>query len=144
MLRKLSVELIRLLLILLFVYAAAIKLLEYNKFVVQIGLSPLIPSFLHRVAWFIPAVELIIALALMFEKTLRPGLYGSLCIMSVFTLYIIGIFTVASHIPCSCGGILESMSWTDHLIFNVAFVFISAIGIVLVNRESKVDLKVSV
>lgn len=140
MVKKISLEIIRFLLILLFVYAAAIKLLEYNKFVVQLGLSPLVPSFLHQVAWSIPAIELVTAVALLFEKTLKTGLYASLCIMSVFTLYIIGIFTVASHIPCSCGGILESLTWTDHLIFNIVFVFISASGVVLINSEGKMNL----
>jgi hypothetical protein len=35
-----------------------------------------------------------------------------------FTTYIILILNFSSFIPCSCGGILEKLGWTEHLIFN--------------------------
>lgn len=136
--RKISLEIIRLLLILLFAYAAMVKLIGYNKFVVQIGLSPLLPSFFHTVAWVIPVLELVIAIALLFPSLLKIGLYASLIIMILFTFYIIGIFTVADHVPCSCGGILESLSWTEHLIFNIGFVLLIIFGLLVLNKEENI------
>jgi uncharacterized membrane protein YphA (DoxX/SURF4 family) len=135
MARKILLEIIRFLLIFLFVYASVIKLIDYHKFVVQVGLSPLLPSPLHTVAWVIPVSELLIAIALLLPSLLKTGLYASLVVMMLFTLYIIGIFTVADHVPCSCGGILENLSWTEHLIFNIGFVLLILWGLRLVKSE---------
>ncbi len=109
----------------------------YHKFVVQVGLSPLLPSFMKSIAWVIPVSELLIAMALMFPTRLKAGLYASLIVMTLFTLYIIGIFTVADHMPCSCGGILETLSWSEHLVFNIGFVALIIWGLVLLKKEQR-------
>jgi len=31
--------------------------------------------------------------------------------------------------PCSCGGVLEKMSWSDHLVFNISFVILSLVAL---------------
>jgi|SRR5579859_4207644 len=135
MARKIFLEIVRFFLITLFVYAGAIKLFGYHKFMVQIGLSPLLPVFLHKIAWTIPASELVIAIILIFPKLLKTGLYASLVIMTVFTVYVTGIFTVADHIPCSCGGILEGLSWTEHLVFNIGIVILIGWSLILLRKE---------
>jgi hypothetical protein len=50
-------------------------------------------------------------------------------LMTLFTIYIAIILVVNNHIPCSCGGIIQSMSWKQHLLFNVACIILSVIGI---------------
>jgi len=115
----------------LFLYAAASKILDYNNFKVQLSKSPIVTEFASIIAWALPVVESIIAVLLLITKTKLLGLYGSFTLMVLFTSYIIGILNFSNSIPCSCGGILERMGWTDHLIFNAFFVLISMIGIFL-------------
>lgn len=134
--RALIVEIVCFLFILLFVYAALMKLLDVEKFTVQLGQSPLLMAFAPVVAWVVPLVELIIAIMLIFQRTRLLGLIASFTIMVMFTMYIAIILTFASHVPCSCGGILEKMGWTEHLIFNIAFVVLAIIGITLLNKEN--------
>lgn len=129
-----TVEVIKLLLILLFVYAAVSKLMVYDKFVVQIGLSPLLPPFFKSIAWLIPVIELAVSLSLIFPSTVRAGLYASFVLMLSFTFYIAGILTIAAHVPCSCGGALEMLSWEEHLVLNMIYLILSVIGIVLHER----------
>ncbi|HEX4850294.1 MAG TPA: MauE/DoxX family redox-associated membrane protein, partial [Puia sp.] len=55
--------------ILLFVYAASSKLMEFHKFKLQVGQSPILMFFAGWIAWLIPALEIIISLMLMNRKT---------------------------------------------------------------------------
>ncbi len=116
---------------LLFLYAAANKLLDYQKFTVQIGQSPILLGYAGFIAWFIPAIEIVITLLLMFPKTLLIGLYASFGLMAMFTGYIVVILNFAERVPCSCGGILDKMGWHEHLIFNSIFTIMALTGVLL-------------
>lgn len=141
--RALIVEIICFLFILLFVYAALMKLLDVEKFTVQLGQSPLLMAFAPVVAWVVPLVELIIAIMLIFQRTRLLGLIASFTIMVMFTMYIIIILTFASHVPCSCGGILEDMTWGQHLVFNIVFVVSAAVGAALLQKQNRRDAQVN-
>lgn len=139
--KAIVIEIICFLFILLFIYAALMKLLDVEKFTVQLGQSPLLMAFAGWIAWVVPITELIVATMLIFSRFRLIGLYASFTLMTMFTVYIIVILTYAQHVPCSCGGILEDMGWTEHLIFNTGFVLLAIIGIVLINKQEKQELE---
>ena len=132
--KKIALEIICFLIILLFTYAAITKLMDYQKFTVQIGQSPLLTNFAGVLAWAVPGVELLIAGMLAITRLRLVGLYAAFSLMVMFTAYIIAILQFSENIPCSCGGVLESMGWTEHLIFNIGFVLLALSGIVLHSR----------
>ena len=117
--------------ILLWVYAATAKLLDFEAFSVQLGQSPLLSAYAGVLVWLVPLSEYVLSGLLLFPKTKRVGLYGSLCLMTAFTTYIIIILNYADFVPCSCGGILESLGWTEHLIFNIACILLALIALLL-------------
>lgn len=121
----------------LFIYAAVTKLLEYDLFKAQIGKSPLITRYASIFAWLVPLVELLVAAMLFFPRLQLLGLYGSFSLMFAFTGYIAFILTFSPYVPCSCGGILSSMGWTEHLIFNIGFTVLAVVGITLNVRETR-------
>ncbi|MDD5152064.1 MAG: hypothetical protein PHC28_16555, partial [Flavobacterium sp.] len=123
------IELISMLYILLFVYAALSKLLDFKRFQVQLGQSPLLSVFAGWVAFGIPFLELFIVFLLVIPKWRLIGFYAAFCLMVLFSTYIVVILNFSSFVPCSCGGILENMNWMQHLIFNIAFVIMAFIGI---------------
>ena len=125
------IYIVALLHILLFSYAAASKILDFQNFQVQLGQSPLLSAFAAAVSYAVPIIEFILVLLLMFSRFRLIGLYGSFVLMTMFSAYIIIILNFSSFTPCSCGGILEKMSWTEHLIFNIVFVILSAIALIL-------------
>ena len=127
--QKVILELICLLYILLFVYAAVSKLLDFENFQVQLGQSPLLSAFAGWLSWGVPLVELLIALLLLIQRLRFIGLLAAFSLMVMFTTYIIIILNFSSFVPCSCGGILEKMGWTEHLMFNIVFVVLAAVGI---------------
>lgn len=130
---------------LLFLYAAANKILDFQKFKVQLGQSPLLTDYAMAIAWLIPTIEILICVLLYFKRTLLIGLYASFSLMLMFTIYIIVMLTLAERVPCSCGGILEKMGWTAHLIFNIAFVLLGVFAIFLQEKitESRPHAEVS-
>lgn len=126
MTRKLIVDAAVFIYILLFVYAALTKLLEYQKFAIQIGQSPMLTDYATLLAWAIPFLELAISALLIIPFTRFVGLHAAFGMMVMFTTYIILASRFSDYVPCSCGGVLESMTWTQHLFFNV---FISLLGL---------------
>lgn len=129
--KKNIVEVICLLYILLFVYAATSKLADFENFRVQIGQSPMLSSFADWISFAVIFLEYSIATMLVFLRFRLVGLYLSFLLMVMFTTYIVIILTYASYVPCSCGGILEKMGWSEHLYFNIAFVLLAVIALLL-------------
>jgi len=130
-LQRIVTEIISALLILLFVYAALSKLLDFQKFRVEVGRSPLLNPYADFVSFGIPILEIFIAGLLSLKKTQFIGLYMAFSMMVMFSSYIILILKFSPFIPCSCGGILQNMSWNQHLIFNVAFAIACSISILI-------------
>ncbi|MCG2419747.1 hypothetical protein K8089_12000 [Aequorivita sp. F47161] len=114
---------------LLFLYAAVSKLLDFETFTVQLAQSPLLSAFAGVIAWLVPGIEIAIAVLLMVPKFRTLGLYAAFTLMVMFTAYIFIILNYSDFIPCSCGGVLEKLSWTQHLIFNVIFIILAGVAV---------------
>jgi len=126
--RSVLVEIIALFFVILFLYTGASKLLEFDVFQEQLGETPLEPVA-PIVAWGLPITEFIISLLLFFPRYRLKGLYATFIIMVLFTGYIIVLLTRDKELPCSCGGIVEALSWKGHLIFNSALILLSLAAI---------------
>lgn len=139
--RTTLVEIISSLLILLFIYAAVSKLLDYQTFKSQLSKSPFITEFSGVTAWMLPVGEILVSLALVSKRTRLLGLYAYLFIMTMFTAYIYAMLNFSYYVPCSCGGVLEKMSWTQHFWFNILFIVLSIAGIILHSSLRKKELQ---
>lgn len=113
------VEIICLSYILLFVYAAVSKLMDFENFRIQLGQSPVLGPFAEIMAILVPFLELAIAVSLAIPRFRFWAIISSFLLMFLFTIYIYIILKYSSFIPCSCGGILENMTWKQHLVFNI-------------------------
>ena len=115
--------------VLMLVYAATSKILDFENFKIQLGQSPLLSSFADWIAIMVPASELSIATLLVLPRFRFIGLFASYLLMVLFTAYIYIILNYSAFVPCSCGGILEKMTWNQHLIFNIVFIAFAIIAI---------------
>jgi uncharacterized membrane protein YphA (DoxX/SURF4 family) len=122
--------------ILLFVYAAVSKTLDFQNFQAQLGLSPLLSAFADYVSFGVILVEVLIAVLIAIPRFRLIGLYSAFSLMVMFSTYIFIILNYSSFIPCSCGGILEKMTWKQHLIFNLIFVLLAATSIALTKTKA--------
>jgi hypothetical protein len=108
----------------LFVYTAVSKLISYPLFTLQLSQSPFIYPFAKWVAGFVPISEMLVVILLASSRTRLYGLYGAVFLMTLFTAYIVAMLMYSDFLPCSCGGVLEAMSWTQHIVFNVACIML--------------------
>jgi putative oxidoreductase len=134
--RKIIIEIISSLLILLFLYASVSKWLAFRTFIGEMNNQPFPNWMTPFLVWSIPFIEVLIAIGLIFEKTRVQSFYASLILMLAFTIYTVAILLHAfKYIPCSCGGVIRKLTWPQHLFFNLFFVGISILGIILKKRE---------
>jgi hypothetical protein len=123
--------------ILIFVYTAITKMFSIGALVYTLRKLDLLTDMAPYMAWFIVTGELAISLLLLFTTTRLLGLYASLALMSIFTVYIAYMLITASHLPCSCGGIIQKLSWKGHLVLNTFLVFVAAFGIYYERKRLK-------
>ena len=123
-------------LILLFCYTGISKLIGHDKFRTVIGKSPLIGETSAYVSWMLPVTELAVCIFLFFPVLRRTGFLLAGILMALFTGYIIYMLEFASRLRCSCGGVLQQLSWPAHLLFNIFFTILAWIGWVM---QKKMD-----
>ncbi len=127
--------------ILLFCYAAISKALDFENFQVQIGQSPLLSAYAFYISYAVIITELMIVFLLAWVRTRLLGLYASTAIMSAFTVYIYLILHYSDFVPCSCGGILEKLGWTEHLIFNLIGVLLGMTAVAAGSKAQRYSTK---
>ena len=131
------IEAVSLFYILLFVYAAISKVLEFENFQAQLGQSSIIGAYAGIVSYSIIIIELLVSVMLVIPSFKLRGLYSSFILMSLFTVYIFIILNFTSNIPCSCGGILEKMTWKVHLIFNIISLILAGLALLFFDRTGR-------
>lgn len=130
------------LLILLWTYASSSKLLNFEGSKIEMG-DQVFPLWAGEImVWLVPAIELAIAGLLIFERTRFKGIVASLGLLLVFTGYIVLIkLNYFGYIPCSCGGVISTLSWEAHFLFNMVFIVLSAMAIlaerIKINSEGR-------
>jgi uncharacterized membrane protein YphA (DoxX/SURF4 family) len=134
--RNWMIEIIGYLFIILFVYAAVTKFINFEHFRSQLGQSPFLSAFADYVAWGVPMLEILVSLLYFLPKLRLAGLWASFALMVIFSTYIIFVL-FADSIPCSCGGVIASLSWSQHLIFNIGFTLLAIFGILLMQKHIK-------
>ncbi|MHA7865006.1 MauE/DoxX family redox-associated membrane protein [Flagellimonas marinaquae] len=123
------VTLFSLLLTLLFAYTAVSKLIELDTFQWRLERIPFIAPYASLISWSVPFLELIIAGLLWLPRYKIMALYASFMLLGIFTLYIVLVLKFSDSIPCSCGGVISALGWTDHILLNVSFMVLALLGI---------------
>jgi len=130
--RKIVVEVICSLLVLLFLYTSLSKWLAFKTFTGEMNNQPFPNWMTPWLVWILPVGEVLIVLALLFEKTRMKGLWASLILMSLFTIYTaLILLKVFKRIPCSCGGVIKHLNWNQHLVFDCICVLLSSTAVLL-------------
>jgi hypothetical protein len=135
--RTTIIEIIIILYAILFLYTGISKLIDYSVFKEQLAESPLFGHIAKPVALILPSLEFAVIFALILPKWRLKGFYTALVLMIGFTSYVAGLLLYDDKLPCSCGGIIQQLSWPQHLVFNGAFIALAVIGIVLQKKVKK-------
>jgi len=122
----------------MFIYAAVSKLMNYRIFILQMDRQPFPDRYTLFLVWGVLVSEILAAVMMMTLSLRRIGLFLATAMMVCFTAYIILVkLNYYGVIPCSCGGVIASFTWTQHLFFNLFFIAIGIIGIYLEQQFRK-------
>ena len=133
-------DIISSILLLLFLYTGLSKLSDYQLFKFVLFQSPWLKHFAGLIAWALPVTELIVALLLFIPAARLYGLYSSLILLSLFTLYLGLMLAFSPKVPCNCGGVIKSLTWPQHIGLNLFFILLSLWGI-WIHRKLIMKLK---
>ena len=128
-------DIISAMLLLLFLYTSLSKLADYELFKNVLSASPLLKPFAGIIAWLLPLTEIVIVILLFIPAMRSKGLYTSFILITLFTIYLLYMIAFTPNLPCSCGGVLKSFSWPQHIFFNIFFILLSFSGILLYKRD---------
>ncbi|MBL7760961.1 MAG: hypothetical protein JNK08_09740 [Sediminibacterium sp.] len=122
--------------VLLWLYTGLSKYIAFDSFKHDMYNQPFPHWFENIVIALLPPIEIITTLLLLFNRTIRTGLWISLILMLLFTIYAIAILAGAfAKTPCGCGGVIRSLSWQQHLVFNIVFTTLAIIALRLQNKK---------
>lgn len=122
-------DIIIIILIVAFAYPGMNKLLELGKFKEQLSFSTFISDRLSSLlSWLVPITLLSIAGLLIFKGIRQLVLKLYLGLMTLFTLYVIAILTLAPFVPCSCIGFSDRLTWSQQLLFNIILMVLVGIA----------------
>jgi putative oxidoreductase len=124
-------------LIFLFMYTAINKFIDLKSFETTLSLSPYLKKTSSFLAWFIPISEVLICILLFIPRYRKVGLLFATILMGIFALYIGFIISFSKSLPCTCGGVIEKMSWSQHLIFNIGVFSLSLLAWKLKQTSTK-------
>jgi len=115
---------------LLFSYTAFSKLADFENFRKQLSMQVFPPAVVEILLYLIPGIELLAVILIIVKGSRLLGLILSLLLLVLFTGYIALVLSgYYDHIPCSCGGVLNSLGWQTHLWFNIFFLVLSFAGL---------------
>ncbi|QEM03131.1 hypothetical protein DIU31_006190 [Mucilaginibacter rubeus] len=117
----------------LFVYTAGSKIIQHDRFLDGIKNVNILSPYATFLSWIVPISELFVSGLLLIPKTYRIGLSSFLFLMITFTVYIVGMLLFADKLPCHCGGVIESLTWFQHVLFNLLFIVLALVALSLSN-----------
>ncbi|MBS1511660.1 MAG: hypothetical protein JST86_12515 [Bacteroidetes bacterium] len=114
------------LLVLLFMYTGTSKLIGYQLFREQLSQISYLKAFSQPLSILLPILELTTGLTIIFKPIQKYGLYAAAILMTLFTFYVaLMLLSDSTKLPCSCGGVIKTMSWKQHLYFNIFFMVLA-------------------
>lgn len=125
---------------LFFLYTAIAKFFEMGSFRQTLTSLQFISGLAGVISWSLAFLEIVIVSMLFAPQWRLSGLWSSAIVMSLFTLYLFGVYFIDDHLFRSFGGILEDLSLKQHIIFNIACIILASIGIYAGRNEKQIIL----
>lgn len=123
------VELVCFIQVLVFAYTGFSKLADHHNFQAQLALVFPWPLIAAGISYAVPVAEIIIALLIIAHRTRAMGMYLFLFLLILFSTYIFFLLQSGISLPCTCGGVINSLTWQQHFVFNCVLVVLSIAGI---------------
>ncbi|WP_349815573.1 MauE/DoxX family redox-associated membrane protein [Chryseobacterium sp. Marseille-Q3244] len=134
--KNLIAETIIFLLLLMWAYTFASKVLDFDTFRRQINGAYLLSSMGSALPYCLQLLHLLLVLLLLKKSWRKIGLITSLSVLLLYTGYLIYILKFAPSIPCSCISLFRGLNWNDQLWINLAVLTLNIIGLIMFSYKS--------
>lgn len=136
--RETIIDILATLLVAMFLYASFSKYFDWKEFHLSMRRQHFAPFITSALITLLPPVEILTAALLLSEKTKYAGFWLASLLMLAFTVYIaLVLFGAFPKRPCSCGGIIKSFGWRQHLLFNLTFLLFALAGLLMEQRRRR-------
>lgn len=129
--------------IILWIYTGITKLIDFRSATWQMMTNPIFRDIPWAGVWVGPSLELVAALLLVIKSTRTIGFYLSFALMLFFTFYVGYLMIFLPNLPCTCGGIISSLTWGQHLAMNIVLTILAFIGVLFQRRRNRFSTKVN-
>ncbi|OJU74566.1 MAG: hypothetical protein BGO09_02950 [Bacteroidetes bacterium 47-18] len=125
-------------------YTGINKLYAPHKFAATMKDVKFMRPFADFLSYFVPIFELLLCLFLVFSfvtigktdiNTRKIGLYVSAIFIFALTVYVGLMIAMYEHLPCRCGGVVEWLSWRNHLYLNIGLLLLAIAAIVVMKKN---------
>jgi putative oxidoreductase len=131
-----KLKLITLALLTLWIPVSIDKWINFEIFQNGLIRQPFSDQLGQVLSYFLPVVETATIILLVVEKWRKAGLLLSTALMAVFTSYIgLALLGAWDKLPCGCGSVISQLTWKQHFFFNLAFLLLSAYGLLNLHRS---------
>jgi hypothetical protein len=131
--RKIFVEATCTLFVILFFYTAVSKIIDFSMFYRTLHDSrfKLVGKAAPVLVVAVPLAEILVSIGLVLERYKTRALRATMVMMAIFLAYVAGlmIFIPFGRLPCSCGGIMQQITWHNHLYLNIALTILAALAL---------------
>lgn len=105
----------------LFTYTGYSKLNDLEVFSKGLRKVPFLATFSVILAWGVPIIELMLAIGMILPigYIQKISFRASLVLMGAFTVYLLLMVLFVKEKLCNCGGVIGSLGWNEHLVFNL-------------------------
>ncbi len=104
----------------LYMYTGWAKFMNLSTFIRGNSKIPHLGQYAKLIGYGIPSLEIVLAILLVIPvyRIKRFALWTSTLLMAVFIIYLSLMVKFAENKLCDCGGVIESMGWEAHIVFN--------------------------
>ncbi|MFS0491879.1 MauE/DoxX family redox-associated membrane protein [Leadbetterella byssophila] len=131
-----KLKLITLALLTLWIPVSIDKWINFEIFQNGLIRQPFSDQLGQVLSYLLPVVETATIILLVVEKWRKAGMLLSTALMAVFTCYIgLALLGAWDKLPCGCGSVISQLTWKQHFFFNLAFLLLSAYGLLNLHRS---------
>jgi|GEM_PF-4469074 len=134
--KKIALEVIRILLIALWAYTASMKLGNMQQNLDSMH-KQFFPAYIGDIlAYLIPVMALVTVVFLLIRLT--AGLWFSIGLLTSFIVFIVVAFAdIFPGQTCACAGIFPRLGYVFHLGFNSIMLGVAVTGLILYNKQTR-------
>lgn len=116
----------------LYMYTGWAKFMNMATFIRGNSKIPHLGQYAKLIGYGIPMLEIVLAILLVIPVywVKRFALWTSTSLMAVFTIYLSLMVKFAEKKLCHCGGVIESMGWEAHIVFNIIWLIAGIFALV--------------